>query len=142
MGKGEFPCAYAGRVFIFFSEENLQKFIKSPKYYLQVPNQMPKRYNISLQGARGSGKHTIAKLLSQKYGWKIIDPIEIVAKTLEKQKNFEKHIPSNWDPKSNSIHFSENEFKELQKGSNVPLQSLLPLVYWEMGLQLQKRVYP
>jgi len=40
------------------------------------------------------------------------------------------------------VHLSETEFKELQKGGNVPLQNLLPLIFWEMGLQLQKRIYP
>ena len=78
----------------------------------------------------------MAQQLAAQYGWKVIDPVEIVAKTLEKQKKFEKHVPSNWDPKSNSVHFSESEFKELQKGGSVPSQNLLPLVYWEMGLQL------
>jgi shikimate kinase len=74
---------------------------------------MPERYNLSLLGPRGCGKRTIATALAALYGWKIIDPVAIVAKTLEKQKKFEKHVPSNWDPKSNSIHFSESEFKEL-----------------------------
>jgi len=31
MGKAEFPCAYAGRVFLFSSEENLKAFMANPK---------------------------------------------------------------------------------------------------------------
>ena len=48
IGKGEFACAYAGRVFLFFSEENQKKFMENPKNYLRVRNKMPARYNISL----------------------------------------------------------------------------------------------
>lgn len=68
--------------------------------------------------------------------------MDIVSQTLKKQKKFDKHVPSNWDPKSNSIHLSESEFKELVKGGSVSLNCLLPMILWDMGVSLKKREYP
>ena len=63
MGKGEFACEYAGRVFLFDSEPNLLEFLSNPKPYLKKTPQLPSTFNIALVGMRETGKRTFAKLL-------------------------------------------------------------------------------
>jgi adenylate kinase family enzyme len=112
----------------------------NPKKYLVVPAKMPKKYTIAILGQRQSGKRTLARQLQEKYGWKIIDAHEIIAEILNRQRQMEKHVPSNMDPRSNSIHLSELEFKELIKGGNCSINSLLPMLLFSIGAQLQKKV--
>jgi|LauGreDrversion4_2_1035121.scaffolds.fasta_scaffold606514_2 YHS domain-containing protein len=72
-GVAEFACHYHGNVFVFANEENLKAFLADPKKYLLKRPEMPSIFRLLLLGARGSGRHTQAKLLSQIYGWKIVD---------------------------------------------------------------------
>ena len=51
----------------------------NPKKYLQVLPKMPQKYNIAIVGQRQSGKKTIAKQLSDLYGWKVVNPVQIVS---------------------------------------------------------------
>jgi adenylate/nucleoside-diphosphate kinase len=50
MGKAEFACSFAGRVFLFSSEENQKMFLSNPKFFLNLKPQMPKRYNLAIIG--------------------------------------------------------------------------------------------
>lgn len=63
--------------------------------------------NLCITGPRKSGKKTIAKLLGDIYGLKVLDIQDILETVIERQKQFETHIPSNYDKRSNSIHLSE-----------------------------------
>lgn len=49
-----------------------------PKKYIQAKPKMPEIFRVLMLGAKGSGKHTQAQLLSQTYGWKIVDFKKIV----------------------------------------------------------------
>lgn len=60
---GEFACEYAGRVFVFTSEENQNAFLANPRKYLQNPPKLPKTYNVAIIGPRRAGKKTMANLL-------------------------------------------------------------------------------
>ena len=64
MGKFEFAAEYAGRVFVFENENNLNKFINCPRNFVQKLPQLPKKTNIAIAGPRKSGKKTLAKILS------------------------------------------------------------------------------
>ena len=52
VGKAEFAASYAGRVFLFISEENKTAFLTNPKIYLNLKPQMPKKYNLAILGQR------------------------------------------------------------------------------------------
>lgn len=73
MGKFENAAEYAGRVFIFENEQNLAHFLVYPNRFLKVLPSLPKTTNICIAGPRKSGKKTLAKLLRDIYGLKIID---------------------------------------------------------------------
>jgi YHS domain-containing protein len=83
IGKAEFPCAYAGRVFLFLSEENQKAFEQSPRKYINLNPKMPQSYNLAIVGQRQAGKKSLAKILSQKYGWRIVDPVQIASDILD-----------------------------------------------------------
>lgn len=110
-GSTEFPASYFSRVFLFVSEENRKKFLENPKKYISAPPQVPVNYRISIIGPPKSGKSTIAQMLSELYGWKVIDMEEIYEKVKEYQKTWE-------EPELNSVytrkvHFSASEFKDV-----------------------------
>lgn len=82
-GSPEFACHYNGNVFVFGSEENMKAFLSEAKKYIQQRPSMPKIFRMLLLGPRGSGKHDQAKLLSDTYGWKIVDFKKIVKQRIE-----------------------------------------------------------
>ena len=137
VGKGEFPCAYGGRVFLFETEENQNKFFDNPKRYVNKRPEMPKGYNIALLGPRKSGKTEVAELLANRYGWKVVNIEQIVEKKILDQKVWETHLASN--PKTGSIHPSEEEYKEVKKGGILPGADVLPMVLHELGFPIWKR---
>lgn len=95
VGKAEFPCEYAGRVFLFDKEENLIEFTQNARKYLKTKPKMPIGYNVSLVGPPCSGKKTYAELLNKLYGWKIIDIDQIVTESINEQKTWTSYNPSN-----------------------------------------------
>jgi len=136
-GKGEFPCEYGGRVFVFVDEESRGKFFNNPKKYLKTPPKMPKTFNLAIIGPPGTGTEAVAEMLSQRYGWPIIDVEKMVAKKLLEMRKWPVHIPSN--PKSGSIHPSEEEFKAIMKGGALTGADIVPMILFELGLPLYKR---
>ena len=110
-GSTEFAASYFSRVFLFVSDENRKKFLENPKKYICSPPQVPVNYRISIIGPPKSGKSTIAQMLSELYGWKVMDMEEIYEKVKEYQKTWE-------EPELNSVytrkvHFSASEFKDV-----------------------------
>jgi YHS domain-containing protein len=94
-GTPEFACHYNGSVFAFGNEENLKTFLVEPKKFIQERPNMPDVFRILLLGPRGAGKHTQAQLLSDTYGWKIIDFKQLVKSKLDELIKQEVHIPNN-----------------------------------------------
>ena len=47
-GKAEFAADYAGRVFMFDNEDNLNKFLAYPRQYLQKSPKLPKTYIVAV----------------------------------------------------------------------------------------------
>jgi adenylate/nucleoside-diphosphate kinase len=83
IGKPEFGCEYNGHVFVFDNEETQQKFIDFPRKYLAAPPKMPAQFRLGLLGPQCSGKRTQAKLLSEKYGWPIVEVEKVMEKVVE-----------------------------------------------------------
>jgi predicted AAA+ superfamily ATPase len=93
-------------VFVFENEANLNSFLNLPRKYLTQLPKLPKNTNIFITGPRKSGKKTIANMLGSLYNLKVINIQEILEKVLLRQRQFESHIPSNFDKRSSSIHLS------------------------------------
>lgn len=83
-GKPEFPATYASRVFLFTNEKNQKEFNATPRKFLTDKPKMPSTYTVALMGPSSAGKSTIAKLLSKRYGWKVINFSEILKETIKK----------------------------------------------------------
>ena len=144
-GSTEFPAVYFSRVFLFVSEENRKKFLDNPKKYISTPPKVPVNYRISIIGPSKSGKSLIANMLSEIYGWRVIDMEEIYEKVKEYQKTWT-------EPEINSVytrrvHFSANEFKEvLANASKKPSErkpdnfvSKIVFMLDSMGIPLDKK---
>ena len=144
-GSTEFPAVYFSRVFLFVSEDNRKKFLENPKKYISTPPQVPINYRVSIIGPPKSGKTLIANMLSEIYGWKIMDMEEIYEKVKEYQKTWT-------EPELNSVytrrvHFSANEFKEvLSNMSKKPSErkpdnfvSKIVFMLDSMGIPLDKK---
>ena len=139
-GKPEFACDYAGRAFVFNSEENLEKFLKSPKIYLQDKPRLPKNYNIAIIGMSKSGKSKFAKKLAEQYPLKVLELDEFMTKIIEKQSSYEEHINSN--PLNGVIHLNKNQFSDFQRGTEFSAKEILPILLHENGIELYKRPPP
>lgn len=63
----------------------------------------------------------------------------MLEKILSKQRQFESHIPSNFDKRSSSIHLSEAEFKDFSKGGLLNAKDILPIILYQIGVNLQKK---
>ena len=144
-GSTEFPAVYFSRVFLFVSEDNRKKFLENPKKYISCPPKVPVNYRVSIIGPSKSGKSLIAEMLSEIYGWRIIDMEEIYEKVKEYQKTWT-------EPELNSVytrrvHFSANEFKEvLSNASKKPSErkpdnfvSKIVFMLDSMGIPLDKK---
>lgn len=65
---------------------------------------MPNTFNIAIVGMKETGKKTYAKMLNEKYGWTIVDVEKIIGEKIAEMKEWDNFVPSNADPRSNSIH--------------------------------------
>ena len=72
-GKFEFAAEYAGRVFVFDNEQNINAFLNLPRKYLTQLPKLPKNTNIFITGPRKSGKKTIANLFGSLYDLKVVN---------------------------------------------------------------------
>jgi YHS domain-containing protein/transcriptional regulator with XRE-family HTH domain len=140
-GTAEFACHFHGNVFVFASEENLKAFLAEPKKYLQARPEMPAIFRVLMLGARGSGRHTQAKLLSQIYGWKIVDFKQLIKQRVEALVKQEIHIPNNPLP-GGRIGLSEVELNEIIEGKPVPASKFIPWILDYLGHPLEKKKPP
>jgi len=102
---------------------------------------MPSIFRILLLGARGSGKHTQAKLLSETYGLKIVDFKVIVKQMLEEQIKMDVHAPNNPLP-GGKIGLSEAELNEIIEGKVFPASKFVPWILHYLGHALEKKKPP
>ncbi len=110
-GSTEFPAEFMCRVFLFINEDNRKKFLDNPKKYLYTVPEVPKNYRVAIFGPPKSGKNTVAKIISNIFGWKKISLEDIHDHVKEYQKALEEPEPNN--VYSNKIHFGAQEWKEL-----------------------------
>jgi len=137
VGKGEFPAEYGGRCFVFVDEESRNKFLAYPQKYLKTLPQMPKTYNISILGPPGSGVMETAEMLAQRYKWKIVDVEKLLNAKIKEMMKWGEHVPSN--PKSGSIHPSQDEYKNFIKGGTILGQDMIGMILHELGVPVYKR---
>jgi len=142
-GSTSFAAEYCQRVFLFINEENRNKFLENPKYYLKTPPEVPKKYRVCIIGPSKSGKNTVADILSKIYSWKKINLEDIYESVKEYQKNLLEPEPNS--VYSSRIHFSANEFKELittnKKGEKKPENFYSKIVFMldYLGYKLDRK---
>ena len=52
MGKVEFACDYAGKIFLFENEDNQNRFMSNPRRFLKQAPKLPTSYSIAVLGPR------------------------------------------------------------------------------------------
>jgi hypothetical protein len=57
-GLPEFAVHFANNVFVFKTEDNMNKFIENPREFIQTPPEMPASFRVLMLGPRGVGKRT------------------------------------------------------------------------------------
>lgn len=139
-GVPEFACHYNGCVFAFVNEENLKKFLAEPKKFIQERPNMPDVFRILLLGPRGAGRHTQAQLLSDTYGWKIIDFKQLVKSKIDELIKADAHIPNN--PNGGRIGLSEVELNEIIEGKPFQASKFVPWILNYLGHKLDKKKPP
>lgn len=139
-GSSDQAVEYAGRIFVFSSEENKNAFILNAKKYLEEKPTLPKNYNISITGLCKSGKSTIAKLLAEYYGYRVIEFGEYIEEKVKKQLLLEEPIPSN--PYEGNVCLSKTELNDIMKGKFFDPRFALPLLLHENGIDLYERPPP
>lgn len=112
-----------------------------PKKYLLEKPKMPEIFRVLMLGPRGAGRHTQAKLLSETYGWKVVDFKELVRNTLEELMKQETHIPNN-PMAGGRIGLSEVELNEIVEGKQFPAWKFIPWILNYLGCPLEKRRPP
>ena len=134
-GSSEFSAEFLSRVFVFHSESNLALFLSYPQLYLRTKPTLPE-YRIAIIGPDGAGKRTQARLLSQKYGWKLVSAEDILEENIENMKNGDIK-PSH--PDSGFVQPSKPEFEGIMNGKDVKTSHILPVLMQKLGIQMQKR---
>ena len=135
-GNTEFAIDYCGRVFLFVSEDNRNKFFANPKKYLKKPPQVPSKYRIGIFGPPKSGKKTVAAMLNELFNLRPMNLDEVFTSVMDYQKSIAEPN-SNWCEK---IHFSVEEFKE-KTVKKVPIDFYSKVVFFldELGIPLEKK---
>ena len=95
--------------------------------------------NLAILGPRFSGVDQQARKLAELYGWTVVDVEKIVGDKIQWQRELTEHIASNWDPRINDVHFSENEWREIAKGGFASAKDVLPIVLHHLNVPLMKR---
>jgi len=141
IGKPDLAAEFAGKVFVFDSEENQNKFLANPRPYLSTPPKLPGQHRVLLLGGRTAGKHTQAAYLTAKYGWKTVDMNDLLYEVADKQRSSvaEPH-PSH--PDSGLVQFFGADFEKLMKGEAVPGNTILPLFLSHLQVPLHKKPPP
>jgi adenylate kinase family enzyme/YHS domain-containing protein len=77
-GSDLFEANYLGLAYVFADEGKLKKFLENPEVYVNAPAVLPKNYIILLLGCTGSGKSSLAKVLSQHFNFTILSTHELL----------------------------------------------------------------
>jgi adenylate/nucleoside-diphosphate kinase len=141
-GKPEFACEYAGRAFVFFSEENLETFIRNPKPYLLQKPKLPANYNIAIIGMSKSGKSKFAQSLAALYPLKVLEMDQYMTTKIAEQAILEETEHINSNPLNNKIHLTRTQFGDFQRGVDFPIKDILPILLHENNIELHKRPPP
>lgn len=139
-GTPEFACHYANNVFVFKDDINLKVFVANPRVFLSQSPKMPSDYRVMMVGPKGSGYHSQAKLLSQRYGWRIVDFPKIVEEKLADILAMSVKLPNNVSQKGPcKICMSEQELNEIKEGKMFPAWKFLPWVMEYLDVPLQEK---
>ena len=140
-GLPENAAHFHGNVFVFSTEENLKAFLADPKSFLVNRPQMPSNFRALMLGPKGVGKHTQAEMLSNIYGWRIVDYKQLVRTKMEELMRYDMHIPNN-PMIGGRIGLSEQELSDIQEGKSMPAWKFIPWILDFLGYPLMKKKPP
>lgn len=142
-GQTEFAASFNDRVFLFESEQNQKDFCAQPKLYLQKEPEMPDRFRLLLSGPTGAGKKTVAKILSDKYGWRIVDWNELITSKINMMRDRDEiNLPNNPLAEDYKLGLSEEEWNLIRDGKPYDGFNYMPWLYEFLGLETEKRRPP
>lgn len=140
-GLPENAAHFNGNVFVFSTDDNLKAFLSEPKRFLQSRPSMPSVFRVLMLGPKGVGRHTQARMLSDTYGWRIVDFKQLVQSRLEEMMKYEVFIPNN-PVQGGRIGMSEQELNEVIDGKPLPAWKYVPWILDYLGYPLEKRKPP
>jgi hypothetical protein len=114
--------------------------MRYPRRYINSPPKMPSQFRVGIMGPHMSGKHTQAKLLSEKYGWPIIEVETVMEKVVALQKLWEEHVPNN--PESGNIHITGPNFESFMNGGAIGGAEFTGILLHQMGIPVIKKPPP
>merc|ERR1711957_327435 len=91
-----------------------------------------------LAGPSGSGKHTVATQLSEKYGWTIVDWHKLVSDKMQMMRDRIDFLPNNPLAEDYDIGLSEEEWKSIVDGNPYDAANFLPWLYEFLGHETEK----
>lgn len=141
-GSTEFAASFNDRVFLFETEENQKEFCAQPKKFLKNSPEMPGRFRLLLSGPKGSGKKTVAKNLSEKYGWKIVDWNALVQNKIKMMKERKEFLPNNPLAEEYPLGLAEEEWNQILEGKPYDASNFLPWFCEFLGHKIEKRRPP
>lgn len=139
-GLSERSVEYAGRIFVFSSEENQKLFFHNPKPYLREQPSLNSNYNISLLGLSKSGKTTMAQRLAKKYGLQVFEFEKFFKEKISQYMANPEHVPCN--PEQNNILFAKSDFDSIMNGKSFDKKLLLPMLLHDNGIKLYVKPPP
>jgi adenylate kinase family enzyme/YHS domain-containing protein len=140
-GKPDYAAEYAGHVFVFDSEKNLEKFLINPQKFLKSTPHMPQEFRVCILGPKKSGRHTQAEYLCAKYGWRLVDINEMLQQSIQAQKkNLKDPQPSH--PDTGLVQVPDVEFRKILAGESLPANTVLPIILNKLGIPLRKKPPP
>eukprot|EP00743_Colponemidia_sp_Colp-15_P003757 GILK01004053.1.p1 GENE.GILK01004053.1~~GILK01004053.1.p1 ORF type:complete len:1970 (+),score=455.64 GILK01004053.1:306-6215(+) len=129
-GSPEFAVEYNNYVYLLADEDALTQFTNDPKTYLYRTPGLPRQYRVAVVGSSQTGTSTQARLLSQQYGWKVIDMLDLLREQLGEQ---ESPGLNTW-PDHRRFRFSWEETEVLATGGVLPTSAMLRLLSYKLGL--------
>ena len=143
-GTPDFAASYNNNVFLFVSEENQKRFVESPNQFVENPPEMPGCFRMAIYGPKGCGRGGVAEMLSQTYGWKVIDVPQLIRKRIKKLKEEKEtkgyHVPNN--PDGGRIGLAEQQLDDVLDGKPLHAWKLQAWILDELGIPLMKRPPP
>jgi len=111
-GTQENAVDYGGRVFLFSSPETMTAFKRDPRKYIDKWPQVPPTLGLAILGPPRSGKKTQANMISDMYGFQVVDLPSAIERGLERRDHY---VPPTKEEIEEARRKAEEERERLEK---------------------------